>query len=431
MNLNDGVAALLIAVKPVRPNQTVNDAAQLFLATENKKSLCLPIVDANEKLIGTLSRQRLQEIFMARFGRDLYGRHSVTKVMNATPLVVEKSLSLDAAAEYVAAKIEVPITEDFIIVDGERYVGVGFVLDLLKAIEQQVHERNNELAEAYRNLKSSQAQLIQSEKMASLGQMVAGVAHEINTPLGYVRNNVEVTRSTISEVRKMLSAFENVFTLILAGEVDATVLHTELMALEQMRHEFYESSPLEDLDQLFEDTLYGVDQISEMVVNLKNFSRLDQAAVANVNLNQCLDSALVIAKNVIKHKCDVIKQFGELSTIACSPSQINQVFLNLLTNAAQAIEHHGSITITTWSEAGYVHACVADNGKGIAAADLPKIFDPFFTTKPIGQGTGLGLSIVYNIVEQHRGYIKVESELGQGARFTVSLPWSSNGKIKS
>lgn len=425
MKSNDNISTLLVAVTPVTPNHTINDVAQLFLVPENKKLLCFPIVGNDGLLIGTLSRQRLQDIFMARFGRELYGRHKVTKVMNTTPLMVETKLSLEDAAELVSSKIEVPITEDFIIVENGRYVGVGFVLDLLKAMEQQVHARNSELADAYRHLKESQAQLIQSEKMASLGQMVAGVAHEINTPLGYVRNNVELTRSAIIEVRKILSAFESVFTLILSGTADENILQTEIETLGQMRTDFYEINPLDDLDQLFEDTLYGIGQISEIVLSLKNFSRLDQAAVANVNVNQCIENTLIIAKNVLKHKCEVIKQFGELPSISCSPSQINQVFLNLLTNAAQAIEQYGTITINTWNEGNYVYASVIDNGKGIPTENLSKIFDPFFTTKPIGQGTGLGLSIVYNIIEQHRGRIQVESNLGKGTQFTVSLPCSN------
>jgi signal transduction histidine kinase len=426
MKSDNSISTLIIAAMSVTPNHTINDVAQLFLLPENKKLLCLPIINDNGLLLGTLSRQRLQEIFMARFGRELYGRHKVTKVMNSTPLMVEKNSSIEDAAEYVSTKIEVPITEDFVIVDNGRYVGIGFVLDLLKAMEERVHARNNELADAYRHLKESQAQLIQSEKMASLGQMVAGVAHEINTPLGYVRNNVELTRSTIIEVRKILNVFENTFALLLSGTADENVLQNEIEQLEQMRTNFYEVNPLDDLDQLFDDTLYGIGQISEIVLGLKNFSRLDQAAVANININQCIENTLIIAKNVLKHKCDVIKQFAELPTISCSPSQINQVFLNLLTNAVQAIEQYGTITIATWSDGNYVYARVADNGKGISEGNLSKIFDPFFTTKPIGQGTGLGLSIVYNIIEQHHGRIKVESKLDIGTQFTICLPCSKD-----
>lgn len=429
MNINEGITTLLLAVPPVLPYNTVNEVAQLFLSAANKRLLCLPIVNNDGQLMGTISRQRMQSIFMTRFGRELFGRNKITGVMNSNPLVVDKSLSLASAAEHVSAKIDVPITEDFIITEGDKYLGMGSVLDLLRAMELQVYARNNELAEAYRSLQSSQAQLIQSEKMASLGQMVAGVAHEINTPLGYVRSNVELTQNIFMEVLRLLEAFENFFMLSSEERLDKIALEQQFANLEDIRQNFYENSPLEDLNQLFEDVLYGIGQISEMVVNLKNFSRLDQAAMANVDLNKCIDSSLVIAKNVLKHKCQIIKEFGKLPTISCSPSQINQIFLNLLTNAAQAIQHMGLVTITTWNDDNYVHARITDNGKGIEKEHLTKIFDPFFTTKPIGQGTGLGLSIVYSIIEQHKGHIKVESKPGKGSSFTVSLPrLSQNSK---
>ncbi|KOR33420.1 ATPase [Achromatium sp. WMS3] len=416
------LSSLLFSIKPVTPQHTVDEVAQLLLAPEHKKLLCIPIVEYDGTVVGTLNRQRIQKIYVARFGRELYGRKAVTKVMNPHPLIVDVSQSVANAAQYISEKIEVPISEDFIITKNECYLGVGFVLDLLRAMEQQIHQRNEELAEAYKSLKASQSQLIQSEKMASLGQMVAGVAHEINTPLGYVRNNVELTQNIFTEIRETLDAFERFFMLLSSGEIDEAELNNELVNLEQVREEFHANSPLEDMEQLFTDTFYGVDQISEIVVNLKNFSRLDQAAVANININNCIESSLVIAKNVLKHKCDINKEFGDIPAISCSPSQINQVFLNLLTNAAHAMDTKGTITLTTWSEDNCVYARVADTGKGIPEDTLSKIFDPFFTTKPIGQGTGLGLSIVYSIVEQHHGEIRVNSTIGQGTQFTLSLP---------
>jgi signal transduction histidine kinase len=176
------------------------------------------------------------------------------------------------------------------------------------------------------------------------------------------------------------------------------------------------------MEVLLDGSLSGLDQISDMVKSLKDFSRLDQRKVENSDLNKNLDSVLVIANNTLKGKVEVIKHYGNIPLISCSPSQLNQVFLNLIVNAAQAIENHGAITIETFVEDDLVHIVVEDNGKGIPSDVVPRIFDPFFTTKEIGKGTGLGLSIAYKIVEQHGGNIKVKSEVNKGTQFIVSIP---------
>jgi two-component system NtrC family sensor kinase len=177
-----------------------------------------------------------------------------------------------------------------------------------------------------------------------------------------------------------------------------------------------------DVDEILGDTIHGVSEISDLVVNLKNFSRLDQAKITEVSLNECLDSALVVGKNALKYKATILKEYGEIPRVPCSPSQINQVFLNLLTNAVQAIEGSGRILLKTWFDDDLVYVSVQDTGQGIPKENLRRIFDPFFTTKEIGQGTGLGLSICYQIVRQHGGDIRVASEVGRGTRFVVSLP---------
>jgi signal transduction histidine kinase len=347
----------------------------------------------------------------------------VEQVMNAKPLLVAIDQSLEAAAQHVAANISAPITEDFIVTDNGRYLGVGIVLDLLRAMEQRVAAAATSLSEAYDQLKSSQAQLVQSEKMASLGQMVAGVAHEINTPLGYVRNNVEMAQGVFGQLRSVLSDHEHLLDLMAAEEPDENAIHQQLLKAGAASAELREANTLDDTEALFKDTLFGADQIKELVVNLRNFSRLDQARVAEVNLNDSLEQTLVIARNVLKDRVEIIRRFAEIPPVSCSPSQINQVFLNLISNAAQAIEHgEGRLLLRTESDGEQVHVSIQDNGKGIAQEHLEKIFDPFFTTKPIGQGTGLGLSISYQIVQSHGGSIRVASIVGKGSRFVVSLP---------
>jgi signal transduction histidine kinase len=170
------------------------------------------------------------------------------------------------------------------------------------------------------------------------------------------------------------------------------------------------------------DSLYGIGQITELVNDLKNFSRMDAAPTDTVHLHDCIDSALNIGRNVLKHRITVVKEFGELPVIRCAPSQLNQVFLNLFTNAAHAIEGVGQLRIKTWCSEDAVHVSVTDTGKGIADELLPRIFDPFFTTKPQGEGTGLGLAISYQIIQQHHGEIRATSRLGEGTTFHLSLP---------
>ncbi|EMD5194664.1 CBS domain-containing protein [Pseudomonas aeruginosa] len=389
------LSRLLRPVEPLTPAMSISDVADRLLMPEHRAFLSLPVVDDERRVLGLVSRYTLQDIFMQRFGRDLWGRHPVRDVMNRAPLSVSLGASLEEAAQQVTGRLQYPITEDFALVDEEgRYRGLGTVLDLLKAMEARIAQRNRVLRKALVDLKESQAQLVQSEKMASLGQMVAGVAHELNTPLGYVGNNLALQAA--DAVRREA-------------------------AVEQLR---------EDLRQLFVDTRYGLGQIGELVSGLKDFARLDRAFSEEVDLNDCVRNAVLIARTAIKDKAEISSQLGELPLIACAPSQINQVLLNLLTNAAQAMERFGRILLKSWADERQVFLSVQDNGKGMPAEVLGRIFDPFFTTKPVGQGTGLGLSISYKIIQQHGGTIRVASEPGRGTRFLISLPREQARELK-
>ena len=290
-------------------------------------------------------------------------------------------------------------------------------------LERRVLERTRDLSEALRQLKESEAQLIQTEKMASLGQMVAGVAHEINTPLAYVKNSLGSVTGKLPVLAQLAAESEKLLELLRSGTANPHQLAQQFALTEQLIGQFKEHHVLEELQTLLKDGIYGINQISEIVVNLKNFSRLDRSKMASFNLNEGLESTLMLAKHELKGHT-VKKNFGDIPPVTCSPSQINQVFLNLINNAAQAIETgRGVITLTTRRPDGeHVAVEVQDNGKGIPAEVLPKIFDPFFTTKDVGKGTGLGLSIVYKIIQQHGGSISVDSAAGVGTRFTVMLP---------
>jgi signal transduction histidine kinase len=285
--------------------------------------------------------------------------------------------------------------------------------------------KKKELEVSLVNLQSTQTQLIQSEKMASLGQMIAGLAHEINTPLGYSRSNIELLRESHEEVISLVKRFKITHYSILSGEFqnfESLLLDNESLLKE------LEENPIEEQLELFGEALDGLDKINELVQSLKNFSRLDEADMKDSDINACLDSSLKIANHTIRKHAKVVRQFGTLPMVDCYPAQLNQVFLNILVNAAQACErpndptYEGTITISTTVQDRRAVIEISDNGKGIKAEHLDKIFEPFFTTKPVGSGTGLGLSIVYKIIERHKGRISVKSQVGVGTTFTIELP---------
>lgn len=290
-------------------------------------------------------------------------------------------------------------------------------------LERRVRERTGELSEALKQLKESEAQLIQSEKLSSLGQMVAGVAHEINTPLAYVKNSLGSVSERLPEIGSVIEETERLLQLLQAGaSANPQALNQQFGSVTQQVLKLRQQKIIEELQGLVEDGVHGTTQMSEIVGNLKDFSRLDRSKVTQFNLNEGITSTLALAKHQLK-TVSVEKNLGDIPFVNCTPSQINQVFLNLITNAAQALKRgRGNITITTRKQGEGVAVDIEDDGTGIPEEVLPKIFDPFFSTKDIGKGTGLGLSISYKIIQQHGGRIDVESAVGKGTRFTVYLP---------
>ena len=281
-----------------------------------------------------------------------------------------------------------------------------------------VISRTNELENANLQVGELREQLLQSEKLAAIGQLAAGVAHEINNPVGFVNANLGTLKGYVKDILHMIRAYESV-----SGELARDpAVGAKLMRL---RSELELDYLCDDAPILIDESLEGLSRICRIVQDLKCFARTD----ANekwmlTDLHECLDSTLNIATNEIKYKAVVVKEYGVIPEVECLCSQLNQVFLNILVNAAQAMPDNarGVITVRTRREGSAVCIEIADNGCGIEPVALSRIFEPFFTTKPVGKGTGLGLSLSYGIVQRHGGRIEVDSEPGKGATFRVILP---------
>ncbi|MEO8460781.1 MAG: ATP-binding protein [Dokdonella sp.] len=283
------------------------------------------------------------------------------------------------------------------------------------AREAELKSSNSELRIAYTKLQGTQDQLVQSEKLASIGQLAAGVAHEINNPIGYVHSNL----GTLSEyTRQLLALIETYDSALRAAGV------SELSAdIEDLRERLDIDFLASDLPKLLAESREGIERVRVIVQNLKDFSRTDATdAWSLADIHGGLDATLNIAWNELKYKAQVVKTFGELPLIECVPSELNQVFMNILVNAGQALVERGMITVTTSSNDTHVSISIGDDGHGIPDDVLPRIFDPFYTTKPTGSGTGLGLSISYGIVKKHHGTIQVTSTPSQGTLFCIELP---------
>ncbi|WP_169577424.1 DAHL domain-containing protein [Sinimarinibacterium sp. CAU 1509] len=289
-------------------------------------------------------------------------------------------------------------------------------------LEEQVDARTHDLQAALKELQASQAQLIQSEKMASLGQMVAGVAHEINTPLGYARSNAEIVRTSLADIRSLVDAQSRALNLLTQDDASDDDIAQSVAAAQGIAESIGASELVDELDTLLGDTDHGLAQISDLVGSLKDFSRVDRSRTDLFDVNDGLEAALKICHNQLKHRIEVVKSYAQLPAIECSPSQLNQVFLNLFNNAAQAIEGEGKLYIHTAPGPRGVAIRILDTGSGMAEDVRARIFEPFFTTKPVGKGTGLGLSIVFRIIEDHGGHIDVRSTPGKGSEFAIHLP---------
>lgn len=336
----------------------------------------------------------------------------------------EKAMRLKGIAAGADDFISKPIDATEILLRTRNLLLVKQYNDFLKEhagiLEQQVRLRTEELEKVIAELRTTHQQLVQQEKMATIGQLTAGIAHEINNPIGFIASNVTSLGKYCERFLTFIKAQQTTLAACLPDPDQAE-------RLQAMGNQLKLERIIDDVPNIIRETMEGVDRLKSIVMDLKCFSRVNDAEQSIADINQCLESTLNIAGNELKYKTIVKREYGELPPFSCHPQQLNQVFMNLLVNAAHAIDTKGEITVRSWSSNGWIHVSISDTGCGISEQHLSRIFEPFFTTKEPGRGTGLGLSISNEIVRNHGGRIEVESLVGQGSTFTVSIPMKSQG----
>lgn len=410
-----------VEVTPIEDETTKEIFEQLNALWQESKSDFLGLAEMNPKMVATAVLDRCVE----------YAIKKDDEILDALSLLII-NLSENSSRRLKQAQL---VQVGALLTCVVMFIGMAIRLTIsLKRSDAIIEARNRELMaqrdelareketieQLLIDLTNTQAQLIQSEKMASLGQMVAGLAHEINTPLGFVTINVGVIDRNIGLFNEAIMQTSELVSMLENGDLNEAL--QKLDDTKCLLQRIFDLNLLEKTKNRINEATIGLERIRELIINLKNFSRLDEAEMKKVDLKESIESALLITNNLIKHKAEVETHYEENLAVECYPAQLNQVFLNIITNAVQSIPEFGKIAIKTWTENGSVKISIADTGVGIPEANLKRIFEPFFTTKPTGQGTGLGLSIVYKIIERHDGKIDVKSKVGEGTEFIITLP---------
>lgn len=301
--------------------------------------------------------------------------------------------------------------------------------NILEDRSRELYNANKSLRQAYEKLKDQKAQLLHQEKLASIGQLSAGVAHEINNPTGYVKSNLSSLKYYMEKLKEVIVHYQEFVNFVSQNNPGESVTE-RISALQAYTEEADLEFIVEDVDNLVEASIDGALKITEIVQGLKTFSRIDSKDAEVVDINQCLEGTLKLVAHDLKDKANITTEFGELPATYGFPGNLNQVFLNLLVNAGQAMPSFGEICVSSKVVENNIVVTVADNGSGIEEEVLNKIFDPFFTTKDVGSGTGLGLSISHGIIKKHGGSIEVDSKVGTGTIFTITLPVKTENDLK-
>ncbi|MEO0514032.1 MAG: ATP-binding protein [Planctomycetota bacterium] len=270
-------------------------------------------------------------------------------------------------------------------------------------------------------IEQQQSQMLQNEKMASIGQLAAGVAHEINNPIGFISSNLNTLGEYLADLKQVLSAYQNLQHAI---KTDPSTIASAAQSAQAVCQEVDLDFLIDDLESLIAESVEGTGRVRQIVADLRDFSHVDSPDLGVEDLNVMLEKTLNVAHNELKYRATVVTEFGDLPDVPCYAGKLTQVFLNLIVNAAQSLDDAGTVTVRTGTDdpAQTVWIEVSDTGCGIPESNLKRIFDPFFTTKDVGKGTGLGLNLAYNIIQSHDGDITVESTVGQGTTFRITLP---------
>lgn len=393
---------------------------ELFATYLSDTYSCQTAADALEAL-DVLSREKFALVLSDMQMPGLGGVELLRKIVERYPDTAVIMISgvdrtqrvIDAIRVGASDYLIKPCELDVLAMCVERALERRMLLRNARRYKRDLEIRNAELASQKSELIRLQAQIVQSEKMASLGLLAAGVAHELNNPAGFIYSNVDVLRDYIARLSQCLKAYDAV---TLPAEAGARVAEIKAQA-------DYDRI-MEDLNSVLDDCYLGAERIRDVVQNLKLFSRLDEAEVKRVDLNEGLEATVRLLSRYFKQgQITVRRDYGELPPVNCFAAQLNQVWMNLLVNAAQAIgDGAGEVGIRTRCDGPSVTISIMDTGKGILPENLKKIFDPFFTTKPVGEGTGLGMSISHGIIERHGGTISVTSTPGKGTTFEITIP---------
>jgi two-component system, NtrC family, sensor kinase len=396
----------------------------LFAAHLGENYSCATAADAGEALrllagepfalvIADVNMPGLSGVELLRKIREHYPETAVIMVSG----IARTQRVLDAvrlgAYDYLLKPCDLGVLE----LSVERALEKRALLRDARRYKEELEARNAELERRKAELERLQAQIVHSEKMASLGQLAAGVAHELNNPAGFIYGNMEVLRECAAGLERLLAFY------------DSSALPPDVSrGAERLKAEIDYEHTLADLRSIIEDCAGGAERIRDVVQNLRTFSRLDEAEFKKVDIHEGLDSTIrLLSRFYSSGHIKLSRDYGDLPLVDCYAGQLNQMWMNLLANAAQAVSGGGEVRVSTRLDGERVAVSVSDTGPGIPAEHLNKVFDPFFTTKPVGEGTGLGLSITYGIVERHGGTISVESSEGFGTTFTVVLPINAAG----
>jgi signal transduction histidine kinase len=295
---------------------------------------------------------------------------------------------------------------------GDFSAAFNRMVEALGQARDDLTAKNAELTKTLQDLKAAQSQLLQQEKMTSIGQLAAGVAHEVNNPMGFIISNLGSLRNYSDALAQYVQATQ--LALASCAQADQAKMSSLHKSLDL-------AFIMEDTPMLIKESLDGAERVKTIVQSLRSFSEVDQVGVQAININDCLDNTINVACNELKDKAKIVRNYGTLPPVQGQSQELGQVFLNILRNAVQAFAEQGTIHLKTSHDNGVVNIAITDNGCGIPREIIARVFDPFFTTRPPGQGTGLGLSTCYDVVKKHGGTIDVASVVGKGTRFTIHL----------